>query len=197
MRTTITFLLNFLLVAAAFAQDSPEVLSTQLSPKRDIEIQYIRDEDTRFHLNVWLIDTKDTTQRCPVDSGFFLGTKFFFSPDENWLIANIEVVSNFRTVLLYHRDNGIRYHKVDSIDIYQKTVEFLAKTGHLRRVPVFGHSMIAFEKWLPNSKAFLLSLDGWDDEHGTAVGNWKCYFNVGSLSMSADKKNHGKLVRGR
>jgi hypothetical protein len=197
MRAMMIPLLAVMLASPASAQDRPKLLGTQLSPKHDLEIRYIRDEDTWYHLNVWMINKDDTTQRCVVDSGFFLGTKFFFSPDENWLTANVEVVSNFRTVFLYHRIKGIEYHKVDTVDLYQKAIEFFARKAHIKRVSVFGHGSIAFEKWLPNSKAFLLSLDGWDDENGTAVGNWTCYFNVDSLSVSADKKNHGKVVRGR
>ncbi len=183
-------------VMHAWAQQS-EVISSELSPKGDIEVRYVREDPKKFWMDIWLVDAGDSTKQFRVDSAVFLGTKMFFSPDEQWMTCNIEFVSNFRSILLFKRTRGIEFHRLKSVDVYETALRFFAATEGLTRVPVFGHSAVQFVRWLPDSRYFVLKLDGWDDPHGVAVSNWTLEFNVDSLSARVDKHNRGKLVRGK
>ena len=60
-------------------------------------------------MDVWLVSQEDTTQKFMLDSATWKNTKFFFSPDENWIAANIERESTFRTIILFERVIGIQY----------------------------------------------------------------------------------------
>ena len=196
MRYIIIITLDFIILQGLFGQRSIEVLDTELSPKGDIELQYA-DDDSCICLDVWLVSQEDTTQKFMLDSATVLGTKYFFSPDENWIAANFEVVSDFRTIILFKRIKGIQYSAIKNVEIYEKALKFLTKTEHLRQVPRLDHSIAQLIRWLPSSKSFLLSIGGWDDEHGVGVKNWTCLFNVNSQSISLDENNQGKITHAR
>lgn len=192
MRYCVVLILDLLFFDALWAQDFSNVIKTDQSPRGDIEVVY-NGNGYRFGMDVWLVDRKDTTQMFRLDSAITLGTQYFFSPNEGWIAANVEIVSNARTILLYKRVQGIRYSRVDDGDIYRKADSSFATSERFDRAPVFGHSAVTFVRWMPESKSFLLRLEGWDDD-GIAVNNWTCFFNVETLSVSADEKNEGKVI---
>jgi hypothetical protein len=195
MRSAIIIILNFIFLQGLLGQSSIEILNTVLSTKGDMELQYA-DNDSCICMDVWLVSTKDTTQRFMLDSATTLGTKYFFSPDEKWIAANKEFLSNYRTIILYKQITGIQYSQVKDDEIYEKAVKFLSITERLHHVPEFGHSIAELIRWLPNSKAFLLEISGRDDNHGVRVSKWACLFNLETLSVSLYKTNHGKVIRG-
>ena len=188
-------ILNFFIFQGLFGQRSIEVLDSELSPKGDIELQYA-DNDSCVCMDVWLVSQEDTTQKFMLDSATTKGTKYFFSPDENWIAANIERESTFRTIILFQRIKGIQYFQVKKADIYEKAIQFITATEHLYHAPECGHCIAELIRWLPDSKAFVLRIAVWDDAHSVGVSNWTCLFNLKSLSISSDKNNHGKIIRG-
>jgi hypothetical protein len=172
-----------------------DTIADDMSPQQSIEILHLYDQPLDRY-EIWFIDANDSTNVFLFDSTSFQNAVVIFSPNEQWIAENIEVVSNFRTVLLFKRIKGVQYFGVDSSNMYDKAIAFFTKVEHLRRLPEFGHSIVELAKWLPNSQAFVLKLGGWDDPHGTAVADWTCLFNVESKSFTIDKNNHGKVVRG-
>ncbi len=196
MRNAIIVMLNIVFLQGLFSQDSTKIMDMELSPKGDIELQYV-DSDSCLCMDVWLISQEDSTQKFILDSATTLGTKYFFSPDENWIAANFEYVSNYRTVILFKRVEGIRYKKVENAQIYEKGVEFMAKIRHLRNVPEFGHSIAEILKWSPDSKSFLFKIRAWDNNQGFTIRDWTSIFNVELLSVSGDKRNNGWLIHER
>ena len=194
MRCLLIFVFNFILIPRIFGQASIKILDSKVSPKGDIEIQYT-DNDSCICTDIWLVSKEDTTQRFMLDSATTLGTKYFFSPDEKWIAANKEFLSNYRTIILYKRIKGIQYSQVMVDEIFEKAVKFLSITEHLHHVPVFGHSSAELIRWLPNSKAFVLEISGWDNNQGIKVSNWDCLFNLKTLSISLYKNNHGKVIK--
>jgi hypothetical protein len=192
MRYLLIFVFNFILIPTILGQASTEVLDSKLSPKGEIELQFT-DNDSCICMDAWLISKEDTTQRFMLDSAITLGTKYFFSPDEKWIAANYEALSNLREILLYKRIGGIKFSRVDNINIFEKACAFLSKKKHLSYIPQFGHEYAQIIRWLPSSESFLVRIDGWDNDHGISVKDWTCIFNVNSLSISEDKHNLGKV----
>lgn len=173
-----------------------DTIADDMSPQQNIEILHLYDQPLDRY-EIWFVDANDSTNVFLFDSTSFQNAVVVFSPNEQWIAENVEVVSNFRTVLLFKRNTGIQYSEVDSFKIYDKAVRFFAKVERLGRVPEFGHSIVELTQWLPNSRAFSLKLGGCDDSRGTSVGDWTCIFNVEQQSFSVDKNNHGKVIRGR
>ena len=192
MRCLLIFVFNFILIQRIVGQASTEILDSKLSPKRDILLQYT-DNDSCICMDVWLISKKDSTQRFMLDSAITLGTKYLFSPNEKWIAANYEALSNLREILLYKHIEGIRYSHIDNINIFEKASAFLSMKMHLPYIPRFGHEYTQIIRWLPSSESFLVRIDVWDEDHGISVRDWTCIFNVNSLSVSEDKYNHGKV----
>lgn len=167
-------------------------MNSETSPKADIELQYA-DNDSCIFMDVWLVNKKNTTQKFRLDSAITLGTKYFFSPNEKWIAANYEALSNLREILFYKRIRGIKYSHIANINIFEKACAFLSMKKHLRYIPRFGHECAQIIRWLPSSESFLVRIDGWDNDHGISVKDWTCIFNVNTLSISVDKNNHGKV----
>lgn len=196
MRYLLIFVFNFILIPTILGQASIEVMDSKLSPKGDIELQYTGN-DSCICMDVWLVSKKDSTQKFMLDSAITLGTKYFFSPNEKWIAANYEALSNLREILLYKRIRGIKFSRVDNINIFEKACAFLSKEKHLPYIPQFGHECAQIIKWLPSSESFLVRIDGWDNDHGISVKDWTYIFNVNTFSISIDKNNHGSIIHSK
>ena len=170
------------------------LLDEEWSPQRNILVQhyYI---DSLDRPEIWLIDKQDSSNVFLLDSTSWRGTSVIFSPNQVWLAENVEIVSNFREIHLFKRTQGLHYSEVKDVQIYKKVLKLFAKTEHFRHLGEFGHAMIAVISWLPDSKAFFLTFDGWDNEQGVTVGDWTCLFDVNSLTPSVDfnKYLHGVI----
>ena len=170
------------------------LLDEEWSPQRNILVQhyYI---DSLDRPEIWLIDKQDSSNIFLLDSTSWRGTSVIFSSDQAWFAENVEIVSNFREIHLFKRTKGLRYSEVKDAHIYEKVFKLFAKTEHFRHLREFGHARVAVVTWLPDSKAFLLILDGWDNEQGVTVGDWTCLFDVNSLTPSVDfnKYLHGVI----
>jgi hypothetical protein len=77
MRCFLIFVYYLILIRGIFGQTSIEVLSSKVSPKEDIELQYT-DNDSCICIDVWLVSKEDTTQRFMLDSAITLGTSYSF-----------------------------------------------------------------------------------------------------------------------
>jgi hypothetical protein len=190
MKCPIIFLTLIITISCAYGQNA--LINSTISPKGDIEFQYT-DNDSCICMDVWLVNRIDTSQKFRLDSAITLGTKYYFSPDEKWIAANHEFLSDLREISLYKRIRGIKYSHIDNFNIFEKAIVFLSTKKHLRYIPGFGHKYVQIIRWLPSSESFLIRIDGWDNRQGLVVRDWTCIFNINSNSVSEDKNNHGKV----
>jgi hypothetical protein len=194
MRTIIFQILCALTFQHLSAQmpSSDFLLDEEWSPQRNILVQhyYI---DSLDRPEIWLIDKHDSSNVFLLDSLSWRGTSVIFSPDQAWLVENVEIVSNFREIHLFKRIQGLHYSEVNDAHIYEKVFKLFAKTEHFHHLGEFGHARVAAATWLPDSKAFLLIFDGWDNDQGVTVGGWTCLFDVNSLTATLD---FNKYLRG-
>jgi hypothetical protein len=193
MRRMIIFFLCIILTREIHSQTnlSVDTMSVELSPKRNIMVLHINYGSIDSN-KIWLVDQTDTTKIFLLDSTSFMNTELIFSPDQEWLAENIELVSNFRTIRLFRRIEGVKYSIVNDALIHEKALKLLQETEHLVWLPEFGHSYAGLISWLPNSKAFLMTINGWDDSHGIIANGWSCLFNVYSLKATLDLQKLNK-----
>jgi hypothetical protein len=194
MRIIVFQILSALIFRHLSAQipSSDYLLSEEWSPQQNILVQhyYI---DSLDRPEIWLIDKHDSSNAFLLDSISWRGTSVIFSPNQAWLAENVEIVSNFRETHLYKRTQGLHYSEVKDAHIYDKVIRLFSKSEHFSHLGEFGHAMIAVISWLPNSKDFLLTFDGWDNDQGVTVSGWTCLFDVNSLMPTLD---FNKYLRG-
>ncbi len=165
-----------------------DTLSDDMSPGGTIEILHLYNTPLDRY-EIWFVDANDLTSVFLFDSTSFQNAEVVFSPNDQWVAENIEVVSNYRTVELSKRTDGVRFREVEEAQVEKKAWEFFRTSNHLSKLPEYDHTAASIVKWSKDSKSFLVEIEGHGDMRYNDLKHyldpWYCVFNVENLGATA------------
>jgi len=167
-------------------------LSGDISPKRDIAIEYYRSDgagaDTPTH-QIWLVSTLDPSKRRLLFT-HWRDASLLFSDDEKWLVINDRQASNESHLQLFYRKSELEYEKVT--DLSEAAWHFFDEKQRHNWKDGFDHHYVEALRWSDSTPpTLLLMLRGHVDSRNH-TSDWYCLYDVEAKSFSTDFEAHNR-----
>ena len=159
-----------------------DTLADDMSPNGSIEMLHLYNQPLDRY-EIWFVNINDSTNIFLFDSTSFQNAEVIFSPNDQWVAENIEIVSNYRTVVLFKRIKGVHFEEVKGAQIEKRALSLFAKSNHLAAPPTYDHTATFVVSWSENSETLLVEIEG----HlglNHYLSPWYCNYNVRSLNAS-------------
>lgn len=130
---------------------------------------------------IWIFTTHKPRQKFLLQR-FGRNVEILFSPDERLLAVTDNYGSDASEVILYRRESGARYTRLEDTGVEKKTRElFLRETGRPADLDIL-HGYVRAVAWSEDASALLLLYTA--DWVG-AGARWFCMFDLARLEVSA------------
>jgi uncharacterized protein YecT (DUF1311 family) len=170
------------LPAGAKTEEDREVLATSPTGAFRIESKYPEPSAADAMPDIWLVSTKDPTQRAKLPKQSIDSPpddEFHFAPNEEWLFASRHIGSGLRYGNIYHLMSPLRIEVVGEPASFNDLVwENCVKLGALKKnYGAMGfYAMTAFINWSLDSSRILIRLCGGEEKRNMLCGF--LYFNT-------------------
>jgi len=117
-----------------------------------------------------------------------------FSPDDQWIAMDDELGSGQTEIRLFKRVSGLNYQETSQRP-GAAAWDLLASTHKVPYPATLSHAYAHVLRWSSNSRAFLMALQGHEDQY-QCVEQWLCVYEVqtSKVSLSLNRMNAGSVV---
>jgi hypothetical protein len=167
-------------------------LSGEVSPKRDIAIEYYRSDgagsDTPAH-QIWLVSPTDPGKRRLLFT-HWRDASILFSEDEKWLVINDRQASNESHLLLYCRKAELEYEQV--VDLSDAAWHFFDEKQRQNWKSGFDHHYVEALRWAEHGAPTLLLVMRGHADSRNYTSDWYCLYEVEAKTFSTDLDAHNR-----
>jgi hypothetical protein len=167
---------------AAEPSSELKLIGTEESPKGDISVEHYSGPDG--DQEIWLASKTAPPERALLYR-HHRQASVLLSPDEQWLVINDAWGSDILEPHLFKRAAGLAFSEVASAQMNEKAWRFFVTQNHLNEPPDYHHKHVAAILWASNSRAVLMSVNGYYDIR-SYLDPWLFVFDLNTLQPTMD-----------